>query len=237
MTRQTRLTEPAVVATAATLGLGALAGLAAYALLQPASAPGRAAAGLLGRPPEPPRPGDDAPGRTKGSTFGGFAVTGRSVTIGKPRQEVWAFLRDLSNLASFMEAVESVQAEGEGHRWRLKGGTEVTTRLVNEHEGEQVAWRSTEDSPVETEGKVMLHDAPAGRGTVVEAVLAWKPVAGAAGRLLGKLTQKDPLIQARRDLKRLKMLLEAGEIATNVNRREQRNEPAATHDLTPAEAT
>ena len=203
------------LATATTLGLGALAGLAAYAVLAPV---GLSLPRPGGNRPRPPA--DDAPGRTSSerSTFGGYSVAGKTVTIARPRDEVFAFWRDLSNLARFMESIEAVREEGDRQVWTLRspaGGTaQVTTRLVNEKPGEQVAWRSTEDSEVDTEGKVMFRDAPAGRGTEVEAIISWRPKGGEAGRLLGKLFQQDPSQAARRDLRRLKMLLETGEIAT-----------------------
>ena len=53
---------------------------------------------------------------------------------------------------------------------------------------------------------------------MVEAVVAYRPPMGELGRIVAKLFQAEPAIQARRDLKRLKMLLETGEIATNRNR-------------------
>jgi len=207
--------EPMMVAAAMTLGLGALAGLAAYSVLAPA------------RQARQARPrADDAPGRTaKRSRLGDYAVTGKTVTIAKPRAEVFAFWRDFSNLARFMESIEAVTQGADGiQTWTIKAplgaSVAVTTRLVNERDGEQIAWRSTEDSAVDTEGKVMFRDAPAGRGTVVEAIISWKPRGGEAGRLLAMLFQQDPTTQARRDLKRMKMLIETGEIATSRNRKE-----------------
>jgi uncharacterized membrane protein len=60
---------------------------------------------------------------------------------------------------------------------------------------------------------VKFRDAPGGRGTEVEAIIAWVPPGGDLGRLVAGLFQKDPLVQGRRELKRLKMLMETGEIA------------------------
>ena len=48
----------------------------------------------------------------------------------------------------------------------------------------------------------------------VTATIAYDPPAGAIGKLVAKLFQKEPAIQARRDLRRLRMFLETGEIAT-----------------------
>ena len=169
-------------------------------------------------------PPDDAPGRTgRQSRFGRFAVSGRTVTIDRPRREVYDVWRDVSRLPEFMENVESVTAHGDLTRWTIRGpadfDVQLETRIVSDRPGEEIAWRSTENSAVETSGKVMFRDAPAGRGTEVEAVIAYVPPAGRIGQMIAKLFQAEPSIQGRRDLKRLKMLLETGEIATSRNRK------------------
>ena len=172
-----------------------------------------------------PRPADDAPGRSASGSArrGRQAVVGRVVTIARPRSELYAHWRDFQNLAGFMEAVEAVRTEGhDRHVWTLKvpGGTaQVRTEVTEDREGEVIAWASVEGSDVETTGRVTFRDAPGDRGTQVEAEIAYVPPGGEIGRLAAKLFQREPAIQARRELKRFKMLMEAGEIATAENRR------------------
>ncbi|WP_210530338.1 SRPBCC family protein [Rubellimicrobium arenae] len=217
-TRSSRLSEQKLVAAAATLGLGALAGLAAYSYLGPSASQAQ-------RHAKTPRLTDDAPGRTaRQARFGDYAVTGRSVTINRPRQEIYAFWRDFSNLSKFMENIEDAgESEPGFSSWTIRaplGQTvKVKSRIVSDRPGEQIAWRSTEESQIDTEGKVMFRDAPGGRGTIVETIISYKPPLGAVGQAVAKLFSAEPSVQARRDLKRLKMLLETGEIATNRNRR------------------
>jgi uncharacterized membrane protein len=67
---------------------------------------------------------------------------------------------------------------------------------------------------------VTFTDAPGNRGTVVTADIAYEPPAGGAGRAIAKLFAAEPNIQARHELKRFKMLMEAGEIATPINHRD-----------------
>lgn len=214
-----RLTEPKVVATAMTVGLGALAGLAAYSMLVPAEARHRGERAQ--------RNPDDAPGRSaKKARFGDMAVTGRSVTIDRAKDEVFAFCRDFANLPRYMENIEGVAENADGTTsWTIRaplGQTvRVVTRIVNERAGDQFAWRTTDASQVEGEGKIMLRDAPGGRGTIVTSIVAYKPPLGALGQALAKLLQAEPQVQTRRDLKRLKMLMETGEVATNVNQRSE----------------
>lgn len=164
-------------------------------------------------------PGDSAPGRTaRRSRFGDYAVTGRTVTIHRPRQEVYEFWRNFSNLPRFMENVDKVEEEGDITHWTIRApaGTTVTldTRITEDRPGEQIAWRSVEGSDIRTEGKLLLRDAPAGRGTIVTAIIAWVPPAGELGQMLAKLWGREPELQTRHELKRLKMLMETGEIAT-----------------------
>lgn len=164
---------------------------------------------------------DSAPGHTARRSFGDYEVVGRSVTIARPRAELFAFWRDFSNLPTFManlEKVESVTDDPQRSTWHIKGplGTSfaVDTRIAREVPGELIAWRSTEESEVDTEGRVTFADAPGDRGTRVGLIIAYKPKGGTIGKTIATLSGRNPEMQARHDLKRLKMLMETGEIAT-----------------------
>lgn len=194
--------------------LGTVAGIAAYALWRAT----RDRDGIAHRP------ADSAPGRTSSQErFGRFAVTGRTVTIGRPRHEIYEFWRAFENLEHVMEGVSRVRADGNRTRWTIEGplgqDVHVETDIVSDRPGDQIAWRSTPRSQIETEGKIRFKDAPGTRGTEVEAIIAWVPPAGSLGRWVARLFQADPAIQGRRDLKRLKMFLETGEVATSANRK------------------
>ncbi len=169
---------------------------------------------------------DSAPGRTaRMRRFGGYAVVGRTVTINKPRAELYAFWRDFPNLATFMQNVERIEMSGPDlSRWTIAAPmgqkVKVVTRVVADRPDEMIAWRSTEASDIDTEGRVSFRDAPGERGTEVEAIIAYKPPAGELGRIIAKMFQREPGQQGRRELKRFKMLMETGEIATSRNRRQ-----------------
>ncbi|WP_102108286.1 SRPBCC family protein [Oceaniglobus roseus] len=199
------------------LALSAGAVLAAGALLWRS-----ADRGLPGRP-------DSAPGRTsRRSRYGDYAVSGRTVTVNRPRQELYAFWRDFTNLPQFMHNVTAVESDGEQSVWTLRGpfgrNLSVRTRIVSDRPGEEIAWRSTAESEIETEGKVSFRDAPGDRGTEVEALVAYVPPAGRAGQLVAKMFQREPRIQGRREMKRFKMLMETGEVATSANRKSEDGE-------------
>lgn len=165
---------------------------------------------------------DNAPGFTARRSFGSFDVVGRSVTIRKPRAELFRFWRDFSNLPQFMENLEKVvpdATEAGRNTWYIHAPAgrifAVDTRVVREIDNELIAWRSTPESDIETEGRVTFEDAPGERGTRVGLIIAYKPVGGVAGKLLARLTRQSPELQARHDLKRFKMLMETGEISTS----------------------
>lgn len=192
---------------AAVLALTVGAGLAARAMLKSA----------------PRRPPDSAPGRTaRRSGFGAYQVAGRTVTIKAPRSRIYEMWRNPDHLTDFMEGLAAVQVSGDDVTWVIEtpdGHLAVETRLVEDRENEALAWRSVEDAEVEIEAKVQLRDAPAGRGTEVEAHIAWRPQAGIVGQWAAKLRGTDPKMRGKQELKRLKMLLETGEIATSDNRK------------------
>lgn len=169
---------------------------------------------------------DSAPARTRRSQPAGAPpVVGRSVTINRPREELYAFWRSFENLPKFMSNVERVTETGPGRaRWTLAapGGAtvDIETEITEERDGELIAWRTVAESDVKAEGRVSFRDAIGRPGTVVEAEVAYTPPGGEIGRWMGKLFQLVPAIQGRHELKRLKMLMETGEIATSRNRKQ-----------------
>ena len=79
---------------------------------------------------------------------------------------------------------------------------------------------------VANSGRVEFKDV-GDRGTVVTATIAYDPPAGIVGKIIAKMFQREPAIQARRDLRRFKQLMETGEIATASRTQEQLKEERA----------
>ena len=86
--------------------------------------------------------------------------------------------------------------------------------------GKSLNWQSDEGADVPNSGKIEFTDAGS-RGTIVTATIAYEPPGGTVGKIIAKLFQREPAIQARRDLRRFKQLMEAGEIATAARTRAQ----------------
>lgn len=173
------------------------------------------------------RPLDDAPLRAaRDDKIDGYTVVGKAILIDRPRAALFSFWRDFRNLPHFMKNVHAVEPlDGERWRWTLAAplgqSIELVTGLVEERPDERLAWRSLEGSAIDSWGVVDFRDAPAGRGTVVDAEIGYRPPAGELGRLVAKLFAAEPNVQGRHELKRFKMLMETGEIATSARRRDE----------------
>src|SRR5688572_2392484 len=144
----------------------------------------------------------------------------RTVTINRPRQELYEFWRDFSNLALFMENIESVTVlDAVRSHWVVKAPADSTVEwdsiITEDRPGELIAWTSAEGASVANSGRIEFRDSSNGRGTVVTVTIAYDPPLGAVGKMFAKLFQREPKIQARQDLRRFKQLMETGEIATS----------------------
>lgn len=158
----------------------------------------------------------------------GDHLVGRAVTINCPVGELYAYWRDLTNLPSFMDNVVSITPiDDRRSHWvvRAPAGRTVewTAAITEERENELIAWASEEGAEVPNSGRIEFRDAGR-RGTVVTATILYDPPAGTIGKLIAKMFQREPAIQARRDLRRFKQLMETGEIATAARTVAQRAE-------------
>lgn len=148
------------------------------------------------------------------------AVSGRTVTINLPREEVYSLWRDYANLARFMENVVRVDDLGGGRsHWVVQAPAGRTVEwdsiLTEDEPGRLLAWESEDGGDIKNAGRIEFRDAPPGRGTEVTATIVYEPPGGDLGMLIAKLFQKEPKMQARRDLRRFKQFAETGEVSTS----------------------
>ena len=147
------------------------------------------------------------------------ALVGRTVTINRPRADLYAYWRDFAKLPSFLDNVVSIDVlDNNRSHWVVKAPAGKTVEwdavITEDRDGELIAWSSAEGADVPHSGRIEFRDARGGRGTVVTATIVYDPPAGVVGKLIAKMFQREPAIQARRDLRRFKQLMETGEIAT-----------------------
>jgi uncharacterized membrane protein len=139
-----------------------------------------------------------------------------SILINRPPSELFSFWRDFSNLPRFMKHLENVEVLSPTRSvWTAKAlaGTRVTWEadVINEIEGELLGWQSTANSDVATAGSVRFVPAANG-GTEIIVHLQYEPPAGKLGSLVASLFGEEPSQQIRADLRRLKEILETGEV-------------------------
>jgi uncharacterized membrane protein len=146
----------------------------------------------------------------------------RSITVNKPRDELFRIWRNFENLPRFMKHLRSVrlgQINGRKRwHWIATGplGSEIEwdSELIGEIENEYLAWRSLPGSPVESMGSVRFSDAPGRRGTVVAVNMQYNPPAGSIGAAVAKFFGEEPSQQIQDDLHHFKQIMETGEIAS-----------------------
>jgi uncharacterized membrane protein len=164
-------------------------------------------------------PQADAGPKHESRSMHGDVLIGRSVTIDRPRADLYAFWRDFKNLPQFMHNIHSVAIHDAEHsHWVIAAPAGKTvewdSKITEDEPGRLIAWESLEGASVRNSGRVEFLDSPDGRGSVVRVTLTYDPPAGALGKLIAKLFQKEPKVQARQDLRRFKQLMETGEITT-----------------------
>jgi uncharacterized membrane protein len=140
-----------------------------------------------------------------------------AITVRHPVEVVYRFWRDFTNLPSFMSHLESVEVSGDGRsHWTANApaGTTVDwdAEIVEDRPNERIAWRSLEGSKVGNSGAVWFTPAPGGRGTEVRVELSYDPPGGALGKVVAKLFGEEPQQQLTDDLRRLKQVLETGQV-------------------------
>jgi uncharacterized membrane protein len=175
--------------------------------------------GLVGQWP----PGIDAlPGLqsdTRQALSGDRGIRVRdSIRLEKPLAEVYRFWRNFENLPRFMANLERVTELGDGRsHWVAIGPTgirvEWDAEIINEVENEVIGWRTLPNADVAIAGSVTFEPAPQGRGTQLTVNLQYAPPAGRLGAVAAAAFGREPSQTIREDLRRLKQLLEAGEIA------------------------
>ncbi|MGE0872438.1 MAG: SRPBCC family protein [Kofleriaceae bacterium] len=136
-----------------------------------------------------------------------------AVTINKPPHEVYAFYRDLSRLPEFMDYLESVTEHGAVSHWvaKLPLGKTVAwdAQIVEDRPGELITWQTVKGSPIKLRGRIEFARAPGRNATEVRVEMQMGVRGIGASPALAKLLTKP---QVKGDLRRLKQVLETGEV-------------------------
>ncbi|MGN9804593.1 SRPBCC family protein [Micromonospora sp. L32] len=145
---------------------------------------------------------------------GGWYVVRRGITVDRPMDAVIGFWTDRERLDRALAEWATLE-QFEENRWRCVasdpagGGTEWRAEITVDGPG-RLSWRVT-DGPVPQQGHVDLTPAPQDRGTEIRAELRYR-AGGPLGRLLGLARGDEPDLALRDALRRIKSLIEAGQV-------------------------
>lgn len=144
----------------------------------------------------------------------------KTVTINKPADELYRYWHNFEQLPTFMKHLKSVTViDNKRSHWvanaPLGASVEWDANIIEDRENEFISWASVEGADVDNSGFVRFKPAPADRGTEVKVVIEYAPPGGVVASAIAKLFGEEPEQQIGDDLRRFKMLMETGEIATN----------------------
>lgn len=153
--------------------------------------------------------------------IGSEITAGSSVTIMRPAEELYAFWKDAESVSQWMGHIDRATRLDEAHVHWVRphpgsGTLEWTTEVTQDIANHAIAWRtaSASDSDHEVSGRVEFKEVAAGRGTLVTLTLRYKLRGGLLHSGAASIIGQDPAQEIRENLRRFKMLMEAGEVAT-----------------------
>ena len=143
-----------------------------------------------------------------------------TLTVNKPRHEVYSFWRKLENLPLFMKHLRQVrELDSKTSKWEASlpaKGIPVSwnAEIVEDETNSLIGWCSLPGSMVENAGKVEFRDSINGQGTDIKVLITYRPPAGALGS--GIATVLNPIFEkmVREDILNFKQYIEAGEISS-----------------------
>jgi uncharacterized membrane protein len=157
--------------------------------------------------------------QARGAQSSKISVT-RGITICRRPDDVYAFFRDFENLPTFMSHLELVRVHNGRSHWRARGplgvGVEWDAEIVEDRPGEVIAWRSVAGADITNRGRVRFRPVRGRDATEIYTELIveldYEPPAGKLAAALAKLFGEEPSQQVAGDLRRLKQVLETGEV-------------------------
>jgi uncharacterized membrane protein len=134
--------------------------------------------------------------------------------VNRPRNEVYSFWRNLSNLPLFMKHLKSVKnVDGSTSKWKAwlpghVGTIKWKAEIVKDEPGRLLGWNSLPDSVIDNAGKVEFRDADG--GTELRVIITYRAPLGAIGAGLAKLL--NPAFESfiEEDIKSFKRYIETG---------------------------
>jgi len=145
----------------------------------------------------------------------------QGITINASPEELYGFWRNFENLPLITDRLVNVRVTGEKtSSWIATGPAKKPihwdAEIILDWPNERIAWKSLPGAEIENAGSVRFKPAPYGRGTEVHVTIQYYPPANVLGAGIAMLFGEEPSIQVADMLKRLKRMMETGEIVTTV---------------------
>ncbi|MDM7955143.1 hypothetical protein [Blastomonas sp.] len=163
---------------------------------------------------------DAAPARSArhARRFGDYRVTGATVSIRATPEQIldcWQSDPQLWRDLEYLPIPEGNQPDLllPSAELRAMASRPLLIRIVTRREGELIAWASEGDDHADMHGRMRLHDNGA-KGIAVEVIMAVRPRDFASTLKTEAMMAEALKLGILRDLRRMKMLIETGEIAT-----------------------
>jgi len=150
----------------------------------------------------------------------------KTLTISKSAEESYRFWRNFENLPQFTKHLREVKVyDNTRSHWIARGqlgrDIEWDAEITEDREHQLIAWTSSLGADIANSGSIRFQPLSYDRGTEVKIVVEYQPPAGALGEVLTKFAEgiaqlfgESSQQQIEDDLRRFKMLMETGEIAT-----------------------
>jgi uncharacterized membrane protein len=139
-----------------------------------------------------------------------------AVTVRRSVEDAYRCWRDLENLPTFMYHLKSVTAESDGRsHWVVNApiGRSVSwdAQITDDQPNARIAWQSLPGS-ADHSGSVEFRPAPGGEDTEVRVAISYRLPGGMLAKAAATLFGESPEQQVNADLRRLKQLLETGQV-------------------------
>jgi len=143
-----------------------------------------------------------------------------NLLINQTPEECYQFWRNVENFPRFVPELRAVRKTGEKtSHWASSlphgaGEAEWDAEIVEDVPNQRISWRSLPDQGITIDGTVEFEPAPGGRGTIVRVQLSYDHAGRAVASPIAKLLRKHPGQITNKALRRMKQLMEVGEILT-----------------------
>ncbi|WP_152414573.1 hypothetical protein [Blastomonas sp. AAP53] len=179
-----------------------------------------AAGGVLFYKRQPHANRDAAPARSARHVrrFGDYRVTGATVSIRATADQIIDCWQNDATLWPQLEYLPFPEGNQDDlllppAELRAMASVPMRIRIVTRREGELIAWRSEGEGQADMHGRLRLSD-NGSKGIAVEVIMAVRPPHFASALKTEAMMAEALELGLLRDLRRMKMLIEAGEIAT-----------------------